>query len=395
MLKNLFKLIWNKKRQNFLIMLELFISFLIMFAIFTILISYYKSYSKPVGFDYTNVWNIKRSKADVVTQSTLSRDSVIMLERLLKQQIKAMPGIQEVSFSSSNTPFANSQTSFFINYEKKRLKTNIYVVEDSYISLLNIKMQSGRWFTRDDDGSNYVPSVINEKLKQSLFGDTDPLNKLIRLGERNYKILGVVDNIKDVSDYKDAFEGFYVRADTSFYGYSNSILVKVKENSNPELESMMFKSLSRLMKDASIEIEQLDERRLNANKLELFPVIMLLIVVLFFIINVALGLFGVLWQNINKRKGEIGLRRAIGATKSDILKQMVGETILLTTLSIIAGSFFAIQFPLLNILDIASGVYITALLLAIIFIYIFVILCSLFPAKQASAIYPSEVLRAE
>ena len=88
--------------------------------------------------------------------------------------------------------------------------------------------------------------------------------------------------------------------------------------------------------------------------------IIMVIVAGFLIINVALGLFGVLWYNINKRRGEIGLRRAVGATGNSISKQLVGEAMVLSTISLIIGSFFAVQFPLLNVFDLPASAYISS-----------------------------------
>jgi putative ABC transport system permease protein len=115
----------------------------------------------------------------------------------------------------------------------------------------------------------------------------------------------------------------------------------------------------------------------------------------FLIANVALGLFGVLWYNINKRRGEIGLRRAVGATGTAISMQLVAEALVLSSLSLILGSFFAIQFPLLNVFDLPSGVYLSAIALSVIFLYLLVIICALYPGKQAAGIYPAVALHEE
>jgi putative ABC transport system permease protein len=73
----------------------------------------------------------------------------------------------------------------------------------------------------------------------------------------------------------------------------------------------------------------------------------------------------------------------------------VYEALILATFSLIIGSFFAIQFPLLNVFDLPAGVYLTALVLAILFIYLLVLICSLYPGRQAAAIYPAVALHEE
>ena len=72
--------------------------------------------------------------------------------------------------------------------------------------------------------------------------------------------------------------------------------------------------------------------------------------------------------------------------------QLVGEALLVATLSLVMGSFFAIQFPLLNVFDLSSGTYFIALGLSIVFIYLLVLVCALYPGKQAAAIYPAVAL---
>ena len=99
-----------------------------------------------------------------------------------------------------------------------------------------------------------------------------------------------------------------------------------------------------------------------------------------------------LWYNINKRRGEIGLRRAVGATGNSVSSQLIKESMILATLSLILGTFFAVQFPLLNVFDLSAGIYLAAILLSVVFIYILVFLCSLYPGKQAAAIYPAVAL---
>ena len=209
------------------------------------------------------------------------------------------------------------------------------------------------------------------------------------------KVIGVVEDLKAKGDYAEAGLAIYNRTDTSSFHWLGKILVKVRPGTDAAFEGRLYKTLANSMKNSNVEIEHLVDKRKSINYFALVPMIVLLIVAFFLIVNVALGLFGVLWYNINKRRGEIGLRRALGATGRSVSWQLVTETLILATLSLILGTFFAIQFPLLNVFDLPSGVYVTAIILAIIFIYLLVFICSLYPGRQAAAIYPAVALHEE
>jgi len=125
------------------------------------------------------------------------------------------------------------------------------------------------------------------------------------------------------------------------------------------------------------------------------PIIIASIVCGFLLINVALGLFGVLNLSITRRRSEIGLRRAIGATGNGVSTQFVGETWVLATFAMLIGLLLAVQFPLLNVFDLQAGVYLTAMGIAVLIIYLIVTLCALFPSRQAALIQPATALHEE
>ena len=196
-------------------------------------------------------------------------------------------------------------------------------------------------------------------------------------------------------DFAVTEPGLYNRTDTGSYRWLGSILLKVTPGADAAFESQLYKILANYLKSSNVEIEHLDNKLKTANYWYLVPMIVLLIVAGFLIVNVALGLFGVLWYNISRRRGEIGLRRAIGASGKSVSAQLVTESMILATMSLTIGSFFAIQFPLLNVFDLPAAVYFTAMVLSVLFIYILVFICSLYPGKQAASIYPAVALHEE
>ena len=398
MLRHLFKLIWNKKKQNALLIIEMFMSFIVMFAVFTMLVYSFKNYKQPVGFDYNDVWVITFFPPENINAS----DSVAMFQNALKKTMFSMPQIKEVSFTGSNVPFSMNTSNTRTNYAgHKDAMTNMYQAEETFNKVLNIKLVDGRWFTKADDASRYTPVVINQKLKEELFGNESAIGKI--LGEQNiekgtsenrYKIMGVAENAKDKGSYQAVENGMYLKMDTGALRWAGTMLVKVKPGADASFESKLFKTLSNAI-GTNIEIEHLDKKLVTKNKVMLVPMIIAAVVAGFLIINVALGLFGVLWYNINKRKSEIGLRRSLGASGNDVSKQLVGEALVLSTISLIIGAFFAVQFPLMNVFDLPANTYLIAIVLAIIFIYVLVIICALYPGKQAAAIYPAVALHEE
>jgi putative ABC transport system permease protein len=394
MFKHLFKLIWNKKKQNSLLIVEILLSFMVMFAVFSFGVNSYRNYANPMGIDYEHVWVINYNNSLKTTNS----DSLTLFYQGLLRNIKALPQVQNASFTGNNIPFTNSHNNTAITHQGKKItRVNMYMVDENYLKTLGAKMLEGRWYDRQDAASKAKIIVINNALKEKLFGKAAAVGKSIGDYEdkSKTKIIGVVNDIKFDGNYQAAETGMYNRIDTSAYHWLGKILVKVSPDADASFESHLSKMLSNSLKNSNIEIEQLPNKLKSYNKITLVPLIILSIVAAFLIINVALGIFGVLWYNINKRRGEIGLRRAIGASGNSVSSQLVSEALIVATFSLLIGSFFAVQFPLLNVFDLPASVYLTALGLAILFIYFIVFICSLYPGKQAAAIYPAVALHEE
>ncbi|MBK0379627.1 ABC transporter permease [Mucilaginibacter segetis] len=393
MFKHLFKMIWNKKKQNSLLIVEILLSFLVIFAVFSFALNSYNNYAKPMGFNYDHVWAISYNH----TLETKNPDSVTLVYQTLLRDIQSLPLVVDAGYASSNIPFGSNHMSTGITTNGLYVdRVNNFFMDENYVNVMGVKMLSGRWYDKGDLASKTNIIVINKSLKDKLFGNTDAVGKFIGdKPENRKKVIGVIDDIKTDGDYQAPTYGLYNKQDTAAYIWMGRILVKVAPEANAAFEGQLYKLMAGRLKKSNIEIEHLDNKLTAYNKFTLVPLIILSIVAAFLIINVALGIFGVLWYNINKRRGEIGLRRAVGAPGSSVSAQLVYEAMILATLSLIIGAFFAVQFPLLNVFDLPASVYLFAMLFAVVFIYLLVLICSLYPGKQAAAIYPAVALHEE
>ncbi len=386
---HLFTLIWNKKKQHSLVILEMIISFMVLFAVFTLIVYYFTNYRKPMGFRYDNVLSVSIS---LPPGSTANKDSAAQVMQTLKRTVLALPEVKGMSYVSSNSPFSMNTSNNVINHNNQEVMAMYYTVDDAYPQVLGVKMLEGRWFNATDAHAKEPPVVINETLKENFFPGENAVGKILKMGDEPHRITGVVQTLKDKGDYVASKAGTYKRAGDDAPLWLSRILISYDLNTDAGFEGRLFKTFSSVLKTSSIEIEYLTKKRVSTNSVSLIPMILLLVVGGFLIINVALGIFGVLWYSVNKRRAEIGLRRAVGASGSGISGQIVSETLVLSTFALLIGVFFAIQFPLLNLFNMPSGVYITAIVLSVLFIYILVVICAFYPGRQAAQIYPAVAL---
>lgn len=390
MIKHLFKLIWKQKKTNFLMMFEIFISFLILFAVSTLGVYYLRNYNQPAGLSTENVWALYCS---------FNSDTLIDQYRgMVKQRLRQYPEVLHVSAVDNNIPFSFSSSNRQFTYQQNNIMSEYMRCEPELINVFKLRMASGKWLADADEFNKNQPVVINQAFKDKLFGMEDAVGKVLNTtipGSKeppsdrdNYQVMGVMENFKFKDEYQKIAPCIWALANK----WSNDFLVKVKPGTDAAFEARLTKDLVNLGSDWSIEIQHLDNMKTNKNKLVLVPMLILIIVCGFLVFNVALGLFGVLFQTITRRKTEIGVRRAMGATKSHIIGQFIGETFFIATLGMAMGLFFAIQFPLLHVFDVDRSTYIFGILVALLSIYLLVLLCAILPSRQAIQVYPSEAL---
>jgi putative ABC transport system permease protein len=394
MVKHLFKLIWNKRRHNFLFLSEILVSFLVIFAVFSFLVYYYMNYRKPMGLAYDRVWSVNYNS----NQQSKNMDSLVIFYEDLQKALKSMPMVEAVSYTSNNFPYSSGiMTTGLSPAGKKVYNVNNYMVGDDYNKVWKMTLLEGRWFNPEDKVARNKAIIINESLRKEIFGKAPAIGKSVGDYEDKgkLKIIGVVQDFKANGDFWPAGYALFSPLDSGYLKHTNVLLVKVRPEADAGFESSLYKFMASRLKNSSIEIQHLSEMRDAKNEQTIIPMLIFMIIASFLIINVALGLFGVLWYNINQRRGEIGLRRALGASGNSVSGQLISESLILATMSLAVGCFFALQFPIMNVFNVPSIVYVIAIFLSIAFIYVLVFVCALYPGKQAAAIHPAVALHEE
>jgi putative ABC transport system permease protein len=394
MIQHLFTLIWNRRRANALLIAEVFLAFVVLFVVGSLLVYNRQNYRTPLGFSYEHVWRVD---LDPGTQPQAGRLATV---RQVVAQLRAMPGVVAVGRTSSNTPFSGSTNGSPVSTRDEKTiveHTSGHSVEDPLHEVLQLPLVAGRWFDRRDDAAALRPAVISRALAEQIFPHQSPLGQVVRRVEEDFRIVGVVEQFRADGDLEEPRPAFLMRVspqDTTLNAAS-TLLLRVRPGAGAELERQMSTAILATAKGWSVGITSLPEQRAAQLKRTLTPLVALGLVCGFLILNVALGLFGVLWQTINQRRAELGVRRALGATAGAISGQIVGEILVLTTFGLLLGLLVAAQFPLLGVLNVAPSVYLTAMALAAAGLYLLAAACALYPSQLAARIQPAVALREE
>jgi putative ABC transport system permease protein len=413
MIRHLFKLIWNRKGENMLMMIQIFFAFLVLCALTTQSFYYYNYWRMPLGFNYENVWVIYSNTNE---DFKLNAENTARLETLFRElktfsEVEAVAASQLMPFDFSNWNSRDSGIGRSLIVERN-------MVTDDFIQVLKLEVVQGKWYDKSDDALSYSPVVINERLAKAYFGDENPIGKPIfpryiddpKRGRkaaadnnepyREERVIGVVKEFKKIGELEPP-EFFAFRrsslSDTINSGILSNLMVRVKPSAmTGAFEEKMIKKLESLEPKWTFKAETLERIRSRRIKLTLTPLTSFGIVGLFLILMIALGLIGVVWQNVTRRTREIGLRRAIGSTAQRIYVQVLGELLVIATLAVGVGVIVFLQFPLLGIIEgIEFAVYLQGLGAALVIIYSIATLCALYPSRLATKVAPVEALRYE
>lgn len=394
MLKHIFKLIWNRKRTNLLMILEIFISFIVLYAVTTFGIFYLYNYNQPLGFEYENVLVVETSNR-AASDDTWTPEQTETI-RQLQIAISDIPEV--VSFSASrNNPY--DMGGYHVDGETNgtRLAYQLSEALTGIENVWNIPVVEGRWFNKEDEASTNIQAVvITQKMKETLFGNSDAIGKSV--GDSSMRVVGVISGFKKEGEFssEENFMFKQVSLSNPKQRPPDKFVLKVQPGTASEFEERLVKKLQSVAKDWLIEAKWVSQSREINFRLKLIPIYILGTIAGFLVLMVTLGLLGVLWQNVTRRTSEIGLRRSLGATAGNIQLQIIGELVMVAAFGVFAGSLLVCQIPLLNLIPfIKIEVFMISLFVSYFIIFGMVILSSWYPSQISTTVSPIEALRYE
>jgi putative ABC transport system permease protein len=406
MSRHLLKMIWARRRANALVATEILVSFVVLLAVATLGLFYLDNYRQPVGFDHLDVWRLEMNPGRGFEERRAADDKragEIETLRQLRLTLSSTPGVVATAIV---TPSPFSQGGWTRGYDRqgRYVQYSTASVSDEAAAVLGLAVARGRFFSREDDAATWEPVVINERFARDLFGDGDPLGQNIS-GDRDpqgepeieRRVVGIIAAYRQEGDFDPP--GNYVlerhRPDDPKQPFRGDLLVRVAPGSTAELEERLLKTAQSMAPSWSLRLEPLETARQRNTRMYLAPLLIVGLVVAFLALMVALGLTGVLWLGVTRRTREIGLRRAKGASAADIRFQVLGEILVLATLSLLPGVVLALQLPLVGALPVRGAVFAASLAISVAGIYLLAVVCGWYPARLATRVEPAEALHYE
>ena len=394
MLSHLLKLMWNKRRANGLIFLEIILAFIVLFGVYAFGFYNLDRYSSPLGFSYENSIGVSVDLSKIIEES----DSlgVVRFQKRVLRDVESLDGVASACFLGPVNPFGGNTWSTSNDDAGFRVSTLLGMADENFGETLELTFREGRWFTEADYAGKYEPVVVNGKFIDEYYPSAASMVDSLVSVNGDKRIVGIVEDYKFQSNFAEEKPFTFISAKTyNGYGDDNffsQLIIRTEPGRTADVEEPVYNLLVDATKSTDVVIWNMADDRKKANRPVVIPLIILISISAFLLINIALGLFGVLFTQISHRRAEIGLRKAMGATPAEVTTQFVLEILIVTLAGLLLGLFFAVQVPLLDLLPIPGRFFYLGIAAAVATILLIVTLCALIPSRQAAGLHPAHVL---
>jgi putative ABC transport system permease protein len=394
-IRHLLKLVWHRKRSTGLLMLEIAVSFLVVFAVALFALRCVANWRRPLGFQWQDVW-VVNVDTNASTDDEGTAEDVARTRQLLAEA-RSLPPVVATA-GALIAPYQIGGSYGVLNYQNRSARMSVIEATDDFASVARLHLVAGRFFGRADDGSNVPPVVINQRLARALFEGVDPLGKVIGHGQRPVRVVGVIDEFRQFGELLSGGNVLFERITLANADERppRRLMLRMAPGTTAAYEPELVRRLAPVAPGWSLSVQPLAAMRHSQLRLQMAPLVVGGVVAGFLLLMVALGLLGVLWQNVTRRTRELGLRRAAGASRAAVHRQVMLELVLVTSLAVVPALLLVVQLPLLSLFeDLEPLLVVAAAATALVVVFALTVSCGLYPSRVATRLAPADALRWE
>jgi len=345
--------------------------------------------------------------------ATTSRNAI----REMDEGLKRIPGVEAVSSTGGALPMTgDNEFPFWLGGEPKPANQSdmkqslFYLAERDYLSAMGIPLHRGRFFTENDNEHSPPVIVIDESFAREYFPNEDPIGKRINIGIINSEpeIIGVVGHVKHWGLDTDgdakhpilaqAYMPFMQIPDQFWSGPPQSEVVVRTKGSPASMAPAIRGAIEKLNgENVMYETKPLDQIVADSLAARRFSMILLGVFAALALLLSSIGIYGVISYVVGQRTHEIGIRMALGAQRSHVLRLMLGEGMKMALLGVAIGIAAALgltQLMTKMLFGVSAADPITFCAVAFILTSVALTACYI-PARRAMRVDPMVALRYE
>jgi putative ABC transport system permease protein len=294
-----------------------------------------------------------------------------------------------------------------VKYENRNWNTRIVGTVPEYETARNFAASSGRYFNHSEERSNAKVCVLGSMVAQNLFGEADPVGRTIRIAGQSFTVLGVLET-KGQSGWQNPDDQIIVPLSTAqrrIFGVDFLSTITVKVVSDLLMDQAMVDIETVLRREHRLRSDQ-DNDFVIRNQADIlstfqetqqtFTFLLAGIAAVSLLVG-GIGIMNIMIVSVTERTREIGIRKAIGARKRDILWQFLIESVALS----VSGGLIGIGVGVLaarlltaygNLQSVVSP---QAVIVSFLFASLVGIFFGLYPARRAANADVIDALRYE
>jgi putative ABC transport system permease protein len=325
-------------------------------------------------------------------------------QRPTSMKMRDVTAIRQFTFVTHVVPHRRVRGKTFI-YRRTATDSRLSGSTPGFTIARNWELKAGRFFTAQEVRRKARVLVLGTTLARNLFGGTDPLGRFVRVGKVYFRVIGVLKHKGSTPRGTDRDDIGVAPITTVLRRVLNSDyidMIKVNVRS-PDLVPLAVKSVEKVLRRLhkvpkgvpdDFHFHTADELLDRITRQSRSMVLMLALIAGISLFVSGIVIMNIMLVSVAERKQEIGVRRAVGANRRDIMIQFVFEAVIVSLAGGISGFLLgqAVSQLLTEVLAVPTAPSVTAVVLAMSFATAVGLIFGVFPARRAAQLSPVEAI---
>jgi putative ABC transport system permease protein len=336
----------------------------------------------------------------------------IYTESLKDREVEAIANPNNVRGDNKVAPFVGLQET--LSYGNEKMRTMINGATDLWMEILDVEIAEGRTFTESEIKQLARVAVIGDEVREELFGESDAIGEKVRIKGNNFTVIGTLPPVgtKMMMDVDGLVLVPYTTAQKILMAISHYHAILVQAETEEIVDDVANDIIQTIRELHNITDPDKDDFHVGTMEDALSIIgsvtsalsLLLIAIAAISLLVGGVGIMNIMLVSVTERTREIGLRKAIGATRTDIMIQFILEAVILTILGGIIGIALGAGFTWLigYSIRVFGGFLgwqfffpLSAVFLGIGVAAVVGIIFGIYPASQAAKKSPIEALRYE